>query len=384
MVVVALAVFLAGLVFCRVPVTGTVVRAELGARRAHVESPQASPVEAAASDWLGEPSAARQAVASAIRSADARRLGQEPNPLEPVSQPRLEQTIGALQVSSDGLPGGREIVRIHFMGNDAAWALALVEHLTRDYLGATPRPTGRSANAMRQVRLARWQVEVARHYERKAWCRLEGSSPPSSQGGGASASGSTAQVDYRAEGVESREQRAARQKEYGDAVQLREAAERALTEAIAGQATGGPGVAAEERWLITPPTVTGRVGGRPSAVRVGSIGLAALLAAAVVGLGIGCLRGLQRVGTIAELEMTVPLPVIGQLSLDPISSRGRRLRLVQHLVRVATTGAELTLAALIVSFLVAMAGDGVESAWLRADPLAAAAEAIGRAWQRWF
>jgi hypothetical protein len=355
----------------------------VGVQRDRLDAAAAPETQTTAPAWLDEPSAARQVLANAIRYADARRTGQEPSAQAPVGQLVLEQTADALHVSCDALPDGREVVRIRFTGNDSAWAVALVEYLTRDCLLATARPAGPGSNATRQLRLARWHVELARHYERKARCDVESLSPSDSQEATVAPGWSTIQASHHTGRARPLDAHAARQ-DYDDAVQNRELAERALADAVTSQAGGQRCSGLDRRWLIMPPTVADRIGGRPSAGRVGLIGLLALLAAAVVGIWAGRLRALQQVCTVADLEMAVPLPVVGQLSLDPVSRRALHRTPSRRLVSVVTTGAELTLAVLIILFLVGVAGETATAAWLREDPLAAAAETIGRVWQRWF
>jgi hypothetical protein len=381
--VVALAVFFFGLVAWRVPVTGYRVRADVGVHRDAHEAASDPKTPTAEPTWLDEPAAARQVLANAVRYAEARRTGREPDPQESVSESLLQQIRDALSVSSDTLPDGRTAVRIRFTGNDPVWALAFVEYLTRDCLLATDRPARRGPNAARQIRIARWRLELAQHYERKAQCGLEHLTPVVPENENVSTQWSAVPVSHQTTDAAPSALRVVRQREYDDAVQNRETAERELAAAVAGPTATAEVSSVDRRWLITPPTVEGRIGGRPSAGRVGLIGLMALLTAAVVGAWLGRLRALQRINTLADLEAALPVPVVGQLSLDPMSRHLLRVTRGRLLVNVVTAGGELTLAVLIITFLLGIIGDTATSAWLREDPLAAIAETIGRVWQRW-
>ena len=89
------------------------------------------------------------------------------------------------------------------------------------------------------------------------------------------------------------------------AVRNREEAEAQLAALMARQAAGAARGNVESRWLITPPTVQGRIGGRPSARRVGAIGFLALLSGLSMAWSIGTLKGLQRMNSVADLEQTL-------------------------------------------------------------------------------
>ncbi len=420
--IVSLGVFFLGLIVWRVPIEAYVVVSEVGRRAVTDGTANPPPTELAAKTWDSQQMASiRQALADAIRYADARIANMQLDRSCTVTDERIQSVGSRLVVSARQLQDSDHTISISFAGHNPAWSLALVENLTRDCLVAGRTTTEPPLMAMRQLRDARWRIEQARHYERKARYAMEetvdeqlaqhGGLKSSGENGGLSASelaasGSdsntepagepnpqwlylqkeladmteqlsamlsqltpnhpqvrdlTAQMEavrqqldqtpadlatdvsqavasatasggqssadaslaghkldmIGIEGSSEKEYQKVRET-HERAVRDREDAEAQLAALMARQAAGAARGNVESRWLITPPTVQGRIGGRPSARRVGAIGILALVSGLSMAWSIGTLKGLQRMNSVAELEQTLLVPVVGQLSIDPL------------------------------------------------------------------
>jgi hypothetical protein len=153
---------------------------------------------------------------------------------------------------------------------------------------------------------------------------------------------------------------------------------------MARQAADASRGSVESRWLITPPTVIGRIGGRPSAHRVGAIGLLAMFCGASMAWSIGTLKGLRRVNSVVDLELALSIPVVGQLSIDPVPRAVLQLTRRCQFVRGVTLAVETSLVLMLVVFLIGALDGSSVSRFLRQDPFATIPETIVQAVQRWF
>jgi hypothetical protein len=171
-------------------------------------------------------------------------------------------------------------------------------------------------------------------------------------------------------------------KAYEDAVGDREEAERRLG-GLMVRPTMDTDSHAESRWLITPPTLQGRIGGRASARRVGLVGLLALTCGCCVAWLLGTLKGLQRINTVADLEQVLSVPVVGQLSIDPVPMAAARLSHRGRLLKAVVVASELALGLLLVVFLTGAIASNPASRLLWDDPFTAIPDTVVQALQRW-
>ncbi|MHB8970838.1 MAG: hypothetical protein ACYC3X_15085 [Pirellulaceae bacterium] len=491
--IVSLAVFFAGLIIWRVPVEAYLIVSEVG-RRAVVEgSPATQSADFVFETRDGQQMASiRQALADAIRYADARLANTEPDCSTAVREERLQSVGRRLRISAHRIQNSDHGISISFAGQNPAWSLALVENLTRECLVSGGQLAAAPAISSRLLRDARWRVEQARHYERKArfemedmidaqlanrsgteesgvngknsesefatsgaeldtepapepnpqWLYLQNElanmtsqlqsllsqltpnhpqirdltlqmetvrhqldqtpqyvapqvslaigsaptagNPPSTEtslaahkldiaGAAASAGGEGAGGEYAKE-----------RETHERAVRAREEVEQQLATLMAQQATHAPGGNVESRWLITPPSVQGRIGGRPSAGRVGAIGLFALLCGVSMAWSVGTLKGLRRLNSVADLELTLSIPVVGQLSIDPVPQAVLQLTRRSQFLRGITWVVEASLVLMLIGFLVGVLDGSSVSPFLRQDPFATIPETIVRAVQTWF
>ncbi len=172
-------------------------------------------------------------------------------------------------------------------------------------------------------------------------------------------------------------------KAYQEAIGDREEAERRLSSLLVRSADESSSPPGESRWLITPPTLQGRIGGRPSAHRVGAIGLLALCCGAGTAWLITTLGGLRRIYTVAELEQILSVPVVGQLSIDPAPRSVVRLAARCRIARGLVKGAEIALGLMLVVFISGAIAGSPASQLLREDPFAAIPDTIIQALQSW-
>jgi hypothetical protein len=169
MTVVSLAVFFVGLIVWRVPVDGYLAVAEVGQRLFARSAYEDRAEEATSGSWDRQQSSAlHQALADAIRYADARLASTEPDSSTEVSDERIRSTHNRLTVDAHAVDARDHRIRISFTGSDPTWSLALVEHLTRDCLLATSVSGDSGTRSARALRDARWRLDQSQHYERKA------------------------------------------------------------------------------------------------------------------------------------------------------------------------------------------------------------------------
>jgi len=173
-------------------------------------------------------------------------------------------------------------------------------------------------------------------------------------------------------------------KAYEDAIGNREQAEQRLANLLARPVSGIGQLPQEPRWLITPPTLQGRIGGRPSARRVGTLGGLAVLCGIAMVWTLRTLHGLRRINTVTDLEQVLALPVVGQLSLDPAPRSTGRLLRRSRVVRGIVTAAEVTLGLMLVAFLGGVIEQSVVCELLREDPFVAIPETVVHALEQWF
>ncbi len=480
MAVVSLAVFFVGLTIWRVPVDAYVAVSEIGQRR--VGSPARDLVDCGAIEpWGAQRSAAlHQALADAIRYADARAARAEPDLSVEVSEERIRSAQSRLSIDAQALDASDHRIRISFAGPDPNWSLALVEHLTRDCLLATSSPTDSGTRSARALRNARWRLDQSRHYERKAryhvedlmdtcfaqasgagensgsretalergsgpypaaastsapvvnpqWQQLQtqlaemseqlqplvthltpnhplivelsqrmemvraqlaatpqylGADATQALGAVEAPGGAAAPASHVANVVEAyADDFQELRKAYEDAIGNREQAEQRLANLLARPASGVGQLPHEPRWLITPPTLQGRIGGRPSARRVGALGGLAVLCGIAMAWTLRTLHGLRRINTVTDLEQVLALPVVGQLSLDPAPRSTGRLARRSRVVRGVVTAAEVTLGLMLVVFLGGVMEQSAVSELLREDPFVAIPETVAHALEQWF
>jgi len=476
--VVTLAVFFTGLVAWRVPVDGYRAVAEIGRRaQTPADQPTAPGVTAAHIVERLDLPALNQSLADAIRYADARLANEQPDLQMEVSDERIRSTHSRLSIDVREVPECDQAICISYVGPDPAWSLALVEHLTRDYLlASSATPDGRTSTA-RALRDAQWRLDQTRHYERKArygvedmmescferlagsswrqgsdglaagpdagsgaetdakltlsvnphWQELQGQlaamaeqlrplvehltpqhphildlqqrmavveqelaatpqflSPDQVDGGAPTVGAATTQASHMAEVVESyADDYRALRKAYEEAIGDREQAERRLAGLLTRPGSAADALAPESRWVIMPPTLAGRVGGRSSLGRVSLIGLVALACGALVAWLLAALKGLQRVSSVSELEQLLALPVVAQLSIDPAPPSVARSVYRGRVLRGIVWGAEVTLVLMLIVFVTGVLEGSQASRLLWDDPLAAIPDTIADALQKW-
>ena len=171
--VTALTVFLGGLLLWGRPTTESVVSVELGcALGGDAENDgQVAPdragrdVVAAAVDRLTSSAGIQHALAklpevdgTSNQSADAARA--------------VRAVRGRLRVRLEPSRSGTERIHVSYRGQDPHWSLALLDQLARDFLldgaAVAARPSRHA-----DLGLARWRVDEAKHYERKARLELD-------------------------------------------------------------------------------------------------------------------------------------------------------------------------------------------------------------------
>ncbi len=424
--IVSLAVFFVGLIVWRVPIEAYVVVSEVGRRAVADPTANPPPTDLGSETWDSQQMASiRQALADAIRYADARIANTEPDRSSAVTEERIQSVGSRLVISARQLQDSDHSISISFAGQNPAWSLALVENLTRDCL-VVGRPNAEPPMmASRLLRDARWRIEQARHYERKARYAMEEAVDEQlaqhRDSEWSSENGSPSESELAASGPDTNTEPAREpnpqwlylQKELADmteqlhamlsqltpnhpqvrdltlqmeavrqqldqtpvylaaevsqavasatapggesstdaslaahklemmgtasrtgkdsekvrelherAVRNREEAEAQLATLMARQAASAARGNVESRWLITPPTVQGRIGGRPSARRVGAIGFLALLSGLSMAWSISTLKGLQRMNSVADLEQTLLDPRRGS-AVDRSYAAGR-------------------------------------------------------------
>lgn len=482
--IIALAVFFVGLIAWRVPVEAYIVVSQVGCRSlARQEAGARSAQDGALF------TATRQALANAIRLADAQVTNDTADKAEPITDARMEEVTQALRIQAREVKPGEQSISIAYSGDDPAWSVALVDVLTRECLLATASRDASPAMAANNVRTLRWKADLARHYERKARHELElametsaqmealanavamgeqggapGMATATPQGavelhpqwvtlqqelsdmanqlqnllvtltpnhpqvqsltqqmeavrrqldltpkywtpditpavvtesaGGASEPTDASQVAHKLElgaaATEAPTQAsqvdgvAAAQAELDSAVDARESAEEELAALISSAALNTTASASESRWVITPPSVQGQVGGRPSASRVAVIGGMSLFSGLAFAWGLGSLSGLRRVNSLLELENLLDLPVVGQLSLDPAGQATTRLVFRGRVLRGATLLAEVILGLLVVVYLAGVFQSSGVTSGLREDPFAAIPQTIVEALRGWW
>ncbi len=171
--VTALTVFLGGLLLWGRPTAESVVSVELGcALGSGAENDgQAAPgragrdMVAAAVDRLTSPAGIQHALAklpevdgTSNQSADTARAARA--------------IRGRLRVRLDTSRSGTARIHVSYRGQDPHWSLALLDQLARDFLldgaAVAARPSRHA-----DLGLARWRVDEAKHYERKARLELD-------------------------------------------------------------------------------------------------------------------------------------------------------------------------------------------------------------------
>jgi hypothetical protein len=176
----------------------------------------------------------------------------------------------------------------------------------------------------------------------------------------------------------------AAQAELDAAVDARESAEEDLATLISTAALKSSSSLPESRWLITPPSVQGRIGGRPSPGRVAVIGGMSVVSGLAFAWGLGSLSGLRRVNSLPELESLLDLPVVGQLSLDPAGQATSRLALRGRALRGLMLLAEVILGLLVITYLAGVFQNSEVTSGLREDPFATIPQTIVDALRGWW
>jgi hypothetical protein len=168
-VLVLLAVFFCSLIVWRVPVTGYVVRTELTLRRPSKAEPLAPVTQVhPASQSNRLVSLPLPIIASAQHQANAR-LAVSSDAASHLSVAKLRDQLRLRQrKAGDQAPA----MLIEFRGADRDWSVAFVESLV-EQLKSVPVQTSHHEQLEDSVRQAKWGVDSARHYERKARLDLE-------------------------------------------------------------------------------------------------------------------------------------------------------------------------------------------------------------------
>ncbi len=158
---------------------------------------------------------------------------------------------------------------------------------------------------------------------------------------------------------------------YDHAIREREQAEREWSTMLAKQQTAIGSSPAKIGRIIRPASLVRQVGGRPSNGCVLLIGLTAILCGAAVRWGGDAVAGPPRVSTVDDLQQTLSIPVVGQISIDPMPVHMRRRCRWSRAVRWSTRGCELALGAMVLLFLLSAVSGGPAYAELMDNPLGA-------------
>ncbi len=411
--VVALTVFFVGLMIWRSPIQGYLVTSEVTLPHSsdRGDLPVASTVQQAV------PELSLQQIANAVRAAECQvdRISSEA-PNVALSGKRLSQVFQNVKLEGIGGSGGVEGFRVSFTGPELAWSLALVDHLVHQISFGRQEVSPAGAPTPSAVRRAKWMAEQTRHYERKARFDLEGalnvhfdrleasgevaatsavasrevagtSAAIASQEVAGTSAGTSAQdnnwgaqpVGFASQDTleaepdatifaESPEYQALRQ-QYDVAIQQREAAEQRFSQLVAWQQTAVQESPVAATGVIRPAALVRQIGGRPSGTSVLTIGMLALLCGTLMFWRTSNLRGQAQINSVVELQATLAMPLVGQISLDPMPTRLKRRVAWGVSVRWCTQAGELILILMITLFLFSVLSDSPAAKELVDNPL---------------
>jgi hypothetical protein len=462
-VVISLAVFFSGLVMWRPPAGRPVVTARIRAVALDQTGGEIDPAQVAV-----PPSLMPQQVANAVRAAD--RLQGRGGAERSLPAAKLSEIAASIQIKPCPITNGGDAVQLTYVGQDPRWSVAFLHQLAQQLLVSRSGSNRLVSEDASKLRAAKWHVELARHYERKARYdmddalrgqlqqpasaapvddqrpqmagppatapssethaassatidalqselaeliakraelmqtvqpthplarhlrqqiehlqqRLLDESPPAATQlaqieSGTSADGSPSDPDFRqaafAVPAEQDDQATGsttyqRQRAlYEQAVAEREQAEGALDRLLLHQHVGPPSALPTVWSMITPASVVSRVGEEMSGDAVAAIGLAAFVCGLLVFWRTSSLGELNEIDSVADLQATVSLPVVGRLSIDPPSKAQRRKASWGRLIRWSFRASELILITMFVLFLVSAITDGTVAGQFVDDPL---------------
>ncbi len=384
--VMALTVFFCGLLIWPTPVGLFTVGAVI-----HLEAQ----VPAGASPQQPRVPIERQQVADAIRATDRHTLGDDLQRVDQrVPEPRLEQTIARLDMTLRSTGASCGELQLQFQGTDQQWSRVFLGELVRQLLSRPVTMPTAGPDDERLICQARWRVEQARHYERKARFDLEGAlvagrrsfepererepeaaavsrGEPRVALAGWPAQPAAADAQLTLAPSEPTAEVGADQAQllYDQAVFNREQAEQAYFAALAQHRSADAAVIHWATSVAQPVRVVAQVGGRCTGAEVITLGALALLAAAMVHWRVRSLDALATIDSIDDLQRTIAAPVIGRIAMDPMSAAARRRGVWGRLIRGVVRGGELTLFLLVTLFLVSALSDSAAGQGLRDNPL---------------
>jgi hypothetical protein len=234
----------------------------------------------------------------------------------------------------------------------------------------------RAVKLLDAVCQARWLVEQARHYERKARFDLEGLldvegeqwEPQWELAGPAGGTGSLQPAGYLASsfgepdemttaatataGARTAGEYAELRWVYSQAVAEREQAERRYTQLVNRRHMQQERSAVWQADLVRAPVVVGYAGGRFRGGVVLLVGLLAFVAAGAMYWRVLSLDGLQLIDSVEDLQGAVAIPMIGRITLDPLPRAAWRRRFGGRVVRAMVAASEAILLLVCILFLV--------------------------------
>ncbi len=153
------------------------------------------------------------------------------------------------------------------------------------------------------------------------------------------------------------------------AIAQREAAERELLALMLRQRGDVRRPFAADRRVISPAALVRQIGGQPSTSSVAWIGLVSLISGVGMAWRMTTLGGLRRIITLEDLKRTLAVPIVGQVSIDPVSPSVKRLVQWGQVVRWCTHICELVLGVMVILFLVSLISGSPAVGELARNPL---------------
>ncbi len=164
---------------------------------------------------------------------------------------------------------------------------------------------------------------------------------------------------------------------YDEAIRQREEAEMELAAAMTRRLAVASDPSLRLGRVIASAALDDRAGGLPSPGRVLGVALVAVLCGAATSW-LGRQGRLRRIGSVAQLQQILALPIVGQISMDPTPGQLRRLRWSRVAVRWVTRVAEAGLGLLVLLFLAGLLLQSSAARELLDNPLAAFLDVIRR------
>lgn len=165
---------------------------------------------------------------------------------------------------------------------------------------------------------------------------------------------------------------------YELAIADREAAERRFTQLVSLQQARSRSAPRAAATVVRPASLVRSIGGEPDRWAVVIAGIVALVTGLLIHRGLARLEGLRRIDTLDQLARSVALPLVGRVSIDPVSSRTEhRLRRARLLVG-CTRAAELVLFLFIALFAISALIDSPAGVELVNNPFGAIAGRVGQ------